>query len=450
MKTPPKILWTEGVTLRPQHFQQADHYHEGRLHRVAAAMHPHGWGVRSLTWNLEALANNVLRAEAMSLIFPDGEIYDAPEPDLLPAAVDLAELPPTEQGFTFHASLPAFRSRGGNLAGFTGPAQQDARYMQVTLDTPDLYTEALDAELVYIAKQARLLSHLAARSEFVSLPVVRLRRVASGGFEIDGTFAGPSVSIAAAPALARLLDALMQKLQAKIDALYAAQREPSQNVVVQGGDISSFWLLHTISAGCASLQHYAKCQAYHPERVFQDLLRMAGGLMTFSRKFRIGDLPGYDHDDPGAAFAKLDAIVRDLVDTVISSKYLAIPLEQDKAKPSYFAGKLPAEVIGQQDLLCLGVRAEMPALELVAAVPTRFKVGAPDDVSRLVASALPGLELVHMPQVPSAVPVRPNTYYFALQKRGTLYANMLQAQAVSVYVPSGLRELSLELFAISA
>ena len=26
MKTPSKILWTEGVTLRPQHFQQQDRY----------------------------------------------------------------------------------------------------------------------------------------------------------------------------------------------------------------------------------------------------------------------------------------------------------------------------------------------------------------------------------------------------------------------------------------
>jgi type VI secretion system protein ImpJ len=258
------------------------------------------------------------------------------------------------------------------------------------------------------------------------------------------------MSVAAAPALARQLDALMQKLQAKIDALYAAQREPTKNVVVQGGDVSSFWLLQTISAGCASLHHHAKCRAFHPERMYQDLLGLAGGLMAFSRKVRIGDLPGYDHEQPGPAFARLDAVVRDLVDTVISSKYLAIPLVQDAARPSYFEGKLTLDAIDQKTLLCLGVRADFPPLELVAAVPTRFKVGTPDDVSRLVASALPGVELVHMPQVPAAVPIAPNTYYFSLQSKGPLYANLLQAQAVSVYVPSGIRELSLELFAITS
>ncbi|MBW8896516.1 MAG: type VI secretion system baseplate subunit TssK, partial [Massilia sp.] len=289
----------------------------------------------------------------------------------------------------------------------------------------DLYTEALDSSIVYLAKQARLLSHLSPRAGHVSIPVLRLRR-RGGGFEIDPTFFAPSMSVAAAPALARLLDALMQKLQAKVDALYAAQREPSKDVVVQGGDMSSFWLLQTISAGCASLHHHAQGHRFHPERLFQDLLGLAGGLMAFSRKVRVKDLPGYDHEQPGPVFARLDAILRDLVDTVVSSKYLAIPLAQDPARPSYFEGKLP-DAIDQRTMLCLGVRANLPALELVALVPARFK---------------------DMPQVPAAVPIRPNTYYFALQGKGPLYANLLQAQATSVYVPSGVRELSLEMFAI--
>ena len=47
--------------------------------------------------------------------------------------------------------------------------------------------------------------------------------------------------------------------------------------------------------------------------------------------------------------------------------------------------------------------------ELVEVVPLRFKVGAPDDVEKLVLSAMPGVRLAHAPQVPAAVPVRPDT-----------------------------------------
>jgi type VI secretion system protein ImpJ len=92
----------------------------------------------------------------------------------------------------------------------------------------------------------------------------------------------------------------------------------------------------------------------------------------------------------------------------------------------------------------------MPALQLVEVVPLRFKIGAPEDVDKLVLSAMPGVRLVHAPQVPAAIPVRPDTYYFVLENKGTLYENMLKAQAISIYVPNGIRDLKLELIAIAA
>jgi type VI secretion system protein ImpJ len=447
MTKPSKILWSEGVTLRPQQFQQQDRYHEGRLHRITTATHPHLWGVRSIQWNKEGLANGILRADAMSLIFQDGETYDAPDTDVLPTPVDLTALPATEETFTFYAALPLFNGHGGNLTGME-KAGVHARYFQTELETADLYTQALHSRVVYLTKQVELLSHLTPRSSYVNFPVIRLRRIPSGGFDVDPAFVAPSLSISAADPLLRQLDALMQKLRAKIDALYADQREQSKDViVVQSGDASSFWLLHTISAACTSLTHYANCKAMHPERLFLELLNLAGGLMAFSKKYSTNDIPAYEHGEPGPAFVKLEAIIRDLVDTVISSKYLSILLTQTPGRPSYFEGSLP-DAVDHQTLLCLGVRADMPALELVAAVPNRFKIGSPDDVGRMVASALPGVELVHMPQVPSTVPIRPNTYYFSLASKTTLYENMLKSQAVTVYVPSGIRELKVEMFAV--
>ncbi|MEC5164230.1 putative component of type VI protein secretion system [Janthinobacterium sp. CG_S6] len=98
----------------------------------------------------------------------------------------------------------------------------------------------------------------------------------------------------------------------------------------------------------------------------------------------------------------------------------------------------------------LAVSADLPALELVEVVPLRFKIGAPDDVEKFVLSAMPGVRLQHAPQVPAAVPVRPDTYYFAVEEKGQMYERMLQAQSISIYVPSGMRDLKLELVAVTS
>jgi type VI secretion system protein ImpJ len=71
-------------------------------------------------------------------------------------------------------------------------------------------------------------------------------------------------------------------------------------------------------------------------------------------------------------------------------------------------------------------------------------------VDKFVLSAMPGVKLVHAPQVPAAIPIRPDACYFVLENKGTLYENMLKSQAISIYVPTGIRDLKLELIAIAA
>ncbi|MBD8654062.1 type VI secretion system baseplate subunit TssK [Oxalobacteraceae sp. CFBP 13730] len=460
---PSRVLWDEGLFLRPQHFQQQERYHEARLNQTACALHPYCWGVRKLTVDLDALRNDVLRLEALSLLFPEGEVYRAPNGDLLPPQVRLADLPPDLQSVTYHAALPALRTHGDNCASEAGDvsdasegAEGDlrfARYQRDTHETHDLYSSAAEAPVTYLRKALRLVADGDSLDAYDSFPLLRLRRVATGGFEPDPGFIPPSLSIDAVSGpgmgLYGALVRLMEKLQAKVAALYGDLREPSRNVVeIRGGDVSSFWLLHTASAGYAALAHYLHHRELHPERLYGALLHLAGGLMTYSRSYRLGDLPAYVHADPAPQFARLDSIIRDLLDTVISSRYFTIALQHERA--SYYHGALDSGRITPQTTLYLAVAADMPALRLVETVPLQFKVGAPEDVDRCVLSALPGVRLLHAPQVPSAIPVRPDMVYFVLEARALLYEAMLKAQAISVYVPNGLRELRLELIAVSA
>jgi type VI secretion system protein ImpJ len=170
-------------------------------------------------------------------------------------------------------------------------------------------------------------------------------------------------------------------------------------------------------------------------------------LMTFSKSWTLADLPPYAHADPGPAFDKLHTIIRELLDTVISSKYFSIALAE--VKPCYHHGKLDSGKIDEKTTFYLAVGAAMPAIELVEVVPVRFKVGAPDDVDKFVLAAMPGVRLQHAPQVPAAVPVRPETCYFTIEAKGQMYERMLQAQSISIYVPAGIKDLKLDLIAVA-
>lgn len=443
-----KVLWGEGLFLRPQHFQRQDAYHEWRLAETARVLHPYAWGVRRCRVDTDALASGVLRLAELQLVFPDGELYNAPAEDDLPEPVSLGTLPAGQTEFTWHAVMAPMRGAGSNSARADAPADGALRYRQAQQPAGDWFTAAAAADVVVLKRAVRLLAEHEPRDHLVGLPVLRLRRQAAGGFEADGRFVPPCVALQASPALGLMLRRLLEMLQAKVEALYGFHREPSRHVIeFRSGDVASFWLLHTASAACAALTHYQHHPGLHPERLFERMLELAGALMTFSKTHRLADLPAYRHDAPGPAFAKLDGVIRDLLETVISTRYFAVPLSE--VRPSFHVGRLESEQIGPQSTLVLGVSASMPGTELVEAVPVRLKVGGPDDVDKLVLSAMAGVRLTHLPSTPAAIPVRPGTHYFQLEARGALYERMLQQQTVTIYVPAGIDDVRLELFALN-
>lgn len=446
-----KILWGEGLFLRPQHFQRQDAYHESRLHHTALSLHPYYWGVRTLSFDLDALASGMLRATQLSAIFPDGEPYSAPGADRLPPAIALESLPPGQAEFTFYLALPPTKDLGNNSSGQSDShaGSSMARYSNEAASCTDLFTNAIDAEVIYLRKNVRLIADSEPRDQLTTIPVARIRRSSAGGFEFDTSFVPPSASIEASPAIYQQLRRLLDMLQAKVNSLYGFHREPSKNIIeFRSGDVASFWLLHTANAAFASLSHLFRQPALHPERLFQELLTLAGSLMTFTKAHTLADLPTYDHDNPGPGFAALDAMLRELLDTVISTRYFAIALTETRR--SFHVGHLDSGKIDDKTAFYISATSSMPTAELVDAIPMRLKVGAPDDVDKFVLSAMPGVRLGYTPQVPPAIPVQPGACYFLLDSRSPLYERMLQAQSVAIYTPTGIPDLHIELIAVTS
>ncbi|QID17448.1 type VI secretion system baseplate subunit TssK [Nitrogeniibacter mangrovi] len=443
-----KVLWGEGLFLRPQHFQQQDAYHEALSRQSLLTAQPFGWGLRALEIDTDALAGGTLRIERIDAVLPNGERYLAPDVDRLPPPLDLAAIAFEDSSTEFRLALQHLHAHGGNCRAAESGADT-ARYAIDNRTVGDLFTDAAEAELPFLVKSAILKAATEPSDAYLTLPLLRLRKTPANGYEKDPGFVAPALTLAGAPLLQLQLRRLLDALQAKINALYGFHREPSKHIIeFRSGDIASFWLLHTASSAYAALSHLHRNPKLHPERLFQELLRLAGGLMTFSKAFTVGDLPAYDHAAPGPAFLKLDHLLRELLETVISTRYFAIALTQPK--PAFHVGRLDSDKITDDTAFYLSVNAAAPAAQLIESVPLQFKIGAPDDVEKLVLSAMSGVRLNHAAQVPPAIPVKPGACYFALDPRNPLYERMLKSGAITIYAPESYQDLELELIAITS
>src|SRR5688572_4914172 len=82
-----KVIWTEGLFLEPQHFQQQDRYLERYIHERCGALRKFGWGFSELELELSLLAEGKLALRHAAGVFPDGTPFRMPSDDPLPAPV---------------------------------------------------------------------------------------------------------------------------------------------------------------------------------------------------------------------------------------------------------------------------------------------------------------------------------------------------------------------------
>lgn len=446
MSVPSKLLWAEAIALRAQHLQQQDLYCEGLVSHATRALHPYTWGVLTLRIDETRLALGVVEVSTLSLMFRDGAIYDAPTTDLLPQPFKLDKVPLSAQSVVVYARLPALKKHGDNCTA-QGEARSSARFEQFSHDTADLFSRASTTPVLYLRKTVNLVIDAGDDSSDEQIPLARLRRLATGGFELDHTFVPPSLCINATPSLTAQLTRLVEKLLAKVGSLYGRQQDAGKSAVdMWGGDTSSFWLIHTASSAYAPLAHFLSHPGLHPERLFQQLLALAGGLMSYSREARLSELPAYEHMHAGTRFAILFKMIDTLLDTVIASAYTRIALTL--SRPGMHEGALDPANVKRDTTLYLAVNANMAAMELVELMPRRLKIGAPEDVEQCITASIPGIKVVYTPQMPSAVPVRPNTFYFIIENRGQLYDNMIKSEKIAIFAAGNIDGLTLELLAV--
>ena len=173
------------------------------------------------------------------------------------------------------------------------------------------------------------------------------------------------------------------------------------------------------------------------------LTSLAGALTTFSTRIQPRDLPTYDHDDLCARFTDLDEKLRELLETVVPSNYIALPLKL--VQSTIYATTIDEDKYLVGTKMYLAVSAELAEAELIKRAPQLIRVSSASQVEHIVRHALPGLQLTHMSKPPGAVPIRLNFQYFALNQSGPAWETVIRSRNFGAFVPGDIPNPQLEL-----
>lgn len=439
-------LWAEGIHLAPQHLQQQARVAAWATECVARLAHLHPWGVQAAEFDPEALKLGTLKAEHLCVRLADGSLLDTARTDPLPPAMALAGL--AEDSAEVLLALPLEHANGGNcqLQGQTPPLP--TRYRQAWKPVQDLYGENT-VDMAVLEPQLTLRLAGGANADYLTCPVARVIRDGHGAWALDPTFVPPLLSFAAHPGLCQQLGHLLNQLHAKRERLMGLRRESNQRMAdFAVADVSLFWLLNALNTYQPILAGLLAQPQRHPEAVYQEMAKLAGSLLTFSLEHDLGAIPPYDHARPQAVFPPLMGLLSNLLEASLPSRVVA--LELARAQPHRWQARLEDPRLrepGGLDLY-LSVRSALPLAQVQQQVPVLCKVAAPDDLDRLVNSALDGVPLMPLAYVPAALPLRLEHQYFHLKLDTPQGHALVAAGGCAIYVPSRLAEAQLELFAV--
>src|SRR5215813_9231482 len=84
-----RVVWSEGLFLRPQHFQQQARYLERYVEGRARELRSHSWGFTELEIERDLLAIGKLGLRRATGVFPDGTPFVMPDDDAMPPPLEL-------------------------------------------------------------------------------------------------------------------------------------------------------------------------------------------------------------------------------------------------------------------------------------------------------------------------------------------------------------------------
>ncbi len=159
-------------------------------------------------------------------------------------------------------------------------------------------------------------------------------------------------------------------------------------------DVSLFWLLNALNSAEPVLGYFLRYRQSPPERLYPELARLAGSLLTFSLTHQANAVPIYQHDQLNAVFPPLFDLLSDLLEASLPSRVVAIALEHD-ARLHFWQARLHDARLREGADYYLSVRSSVPFAQLQEQFPRQCKVGSPDHVKAIVNSSRTGCPSRH-------------------------------------------------------
>jgi type VI secretion system protein ImpJ len=438
-----KVVWTEGMFLRPQHFQHQDKHSEDWIETRCGPLRPFSWGFTELKIDTNLLSLGKFSIKSCRGVFPDGTPFNIPEQEPPPAAL---EIPSDNKEKTIYFALPIQRDTGKDIEHTSGEDGL-ARYRLKEYETRDSHSRVSNEEVIIETGELNTSLRFTGQDlgAYTTIPIARLiERRADSQVILEDAFIPSCMAQGASHRLSDYIKDIQGLLRHRSETLAERIGSPGAGGVAE---VTDFLLLQIVNRYEPLFKHFSDLRPLHPEDLYQVLLQIAGELATITRtERRPRDFPLYLHEDLTATFPPVVDAIRESLNWIPETRAVSIPLEERKY------GVRTAKV-HDQDLLktanfVLAVNANVPTEKLHRDLPRQTTITTVEKLRDLIMTQTPGIKIRTLNVAPRQIPYHAGFTYFELDKHNKLWEELSQSGAIAMHFSGEYPGLELEFWAI--
>ena len=441
-----KVVWSEGLFLRPQLFQQQERYLEHYAHKRAATLSPFFFGFSHYSLDSEALALGKVIVKSASGVFADGTPFDMPASTSPPAPLTIRA---EHLDQVIYLAVPV-RVPNGEETTFDNAADSLARNTVFDTELRDTNSIGQGPKTVQLSNlRLRLVPEKELTDAWIGLALTRVKTIhADSSIALDETLIPPVAGFGASELLTSWLAKIHELTRLRATALATRLTGANGNAGTTA-EVSDYLLLQTLNRYEPLLQHLRRVPATSPADLYALLLCMAGELSTYVRtdsRRPLDSHPAYQHTTPHLCLKPLVDDTHLLLNAVLVRSAQHIELRE-------LGHGMRNAVVDPVDMrtftaVVLAVHAAMPPDLLQQQFAAQAKAGPSERLPDLVRGHLPGIALQALPVPPRQIPFNAGFVYYEFARGGPLWDEVARHGGLALHVAGEFPSLKLELWGV--
>ncbi len=457
-----QLYWHQGLFLQPQHFQHLDLSFRSLLTPYHDSLGPHYWGIGEMEIQKASLGNGSFNLLKGNFLFPDGTHTVLPGNAIIDARPFDEAWIEGGKPLPVYIGLKKWNNTGENvtvLENLETCSEVNTRYVAVAdpEEVLDLHSGGPPGkvEKLYYVLKVFWETERDKLGDYVLVHIAQLERV---GEEIvlSKRFTPPCLTIFSSEHLLKLINEIRDQITARSHHLEEYKRHKGVQTAEFGSRDMAFLLaLRSLNRYVPILHHYTETQHVQPWTVYGTLRQLIGELSSFSEKVNVigevegGDsnLPGYDHRNIWNCFSSAQDLIIKLLDEITAGPDYVVSMVYDG---TYYAVDLKPAVFEGRNRFYLVFKTEEDPKVVIQSMAAIAKLSTREHLPILIARALPGIEMEHLPVPPQELPKRANSIYFAINIHNNQWGMVTTNNNLTLYWDHAPEDIEAELMIVGS